>query len=262
MLIDWFTVIAQMVNFLVLVALLKRFLFTPITAVMRARREKIDADLDAAGKREEEAHKVEEAFQDKSRELDLRREGILREAREQAKKQGEEHLRQMRAEASAEQGRLREALELKIKEIGTRLRLMALHDAAGMARRTLEDLAGTPLEDGLVSAFIRQIENLDEESRARVASALREKDTTPEVRCTFFLKDDLRHRLEEAIQKGFAPGAAVRFEPAPGMPLGIEMDLEGYRLRWRIDQYLGDLEEEVAKAIFDAFGAPGEAKNA
>ena len=41
MLIDWFTVVAQVVNFLILVWLLKRFLYKPILDAIDAREKRI-----------------------------------------------------------------------------------------------------------------------------------------------------------------------------------------------------------------------------
>ncbi|MDP3428826.1 MAG: F0F1 ATP synthase subunit B, partial [Desulfomicrobium sp.] len=45
MLIDWFTVGAQVVNFLVLVWLMKRFLYKPILGAIDAREERIAKEL-------------------------------------------------------------------------------------------------------------------------------------------------------------------------------------------------------------------------
>jgi F-type H+-transporting ATPase subunit b len=257
-LIDWFTVIAQMINFLVLVALLRYFLFTPIVSAMRERREKIEGDMDNAKQREDEAGKMLEGYKQKSLELDRQREGIIRKAEEEARKRGDDYLRQVRADAASEQERLREALNLRKRDFGMRLRLMALHDAAGMARRTLGELSGASLEDGLVSVFIRQIESTDKARREQVAQAMRERGNSPEIKSSFPLREDLRRKLDDAIRKQFSPQASVKYQPVPDMPLGIEMDVDGYKLRWGVDQYLGDLEEEISKAISDAFGAQGE----
>jgi F-type H+-transporting ATPase subunit b len=56
--IDGFTVIAQIINFLVLVWLLKRFLYGPITQAMAARQQKIAAALDDARRKVEQAEKL------------------------------------------------------------------------------------------------------------------------------------------------------------------------------------------------------------
>ena len=62
MLIDWFTVGAQALNFLILVWLLKRFLYKPILDAIDAREERIDAELAAAALKEAEAKKKRDEF--------------------------------------------------------------------------------------------------------------------------------------------------------------------------------------------------------
>ena len=46
--LDGFTIVAQVVNFLILVALLKRFLYAPIIRTMQAREDHITTRLDEA----------------------------------------------------------------------------------------------------------------------------------------------------------------------------------------------------------------------
>lgn len=58
---DWFTVIAQIINFLILVALLKRFLCGPIVRAMDRRKAEISARLDTS------ASKIAEAEQERER---------------------------------------------------------------------------------------------------------------------------------------------------------------------------------------------------
>ena len=59
MLINWFTVAAQIVNFLILVALLKRFLYGPIVRAMAAREERIAAEMAEAPQKRQEAEQEE-----------------------------------------------------------------------------------------------------------------------------------------------------------------------------------------------------------
>ena len=48
MLIDWFTVIAQIINFIVLVWLLKRFLFKPVLKAVEERQTKVSQQISEA----------------------------------------------------------------------------------------------------------------------------------------------------------------------------------------------------------------------
>src|SRR5665647_3963698 len=74
--INWFTVIAQIINFLILVWLLKRFLYKPILKAIDEREEKIAAQIkdaeakDVAAKKEQaELQKKNETFDKEKKEL-------------------------------------------------------------------------------------------------------------------------------------------------------------------------------------------------
>ncbi len=54
---DWFTVVAQIINFLILVALLKRFLYGPIIRAMDRREAEIASRMDAASDKTADAEK-------------------------------------------------------------------------------------------------------------------------------------------------------------------------------------------------------------
>ncbi len=80
MLIDWFTVVAQIVNFLVLVWLLKRFLYKPILNAIDAREKRIASQVLKAQETEEVAKKERDAYQQKNEDLEKQKEVLLSKA--------------------------------------------------------------------------------------------------------------------------------------------------------------------------------------
>ena len=77
MLIDWFTIGAQVVNFLILVWLLKRFLYRPILHAIDSREKRIAAELTDAAAKQTEAQKERNEFQHKNEEFDRQRAALL-----------------------------------------------------------------------------------------------------------------------------------------------------------------------------------------
>ncbi|MEI8631780.1 hypothetical protein P4S72_06080 [Vibrio sp. PP-XX7] len=69
MLIDWFTVIAQVINFLILVWLLKRFLYRPILDAIDAREKRIADELADADEKRDEAVQQREEFHQKEHQI-------------------------------------------------------------------------------------------------------------------------------------------------------------------------------------------------
>jgi hypothetical protein len=85
MLIDWFTVGAQVVNFLILVWLLKRFLYKPILHAIDERERRIAKELADADTRKTEAEKERDKFQKRNDEFDEQREELLSKAKGEAR---------------------------------------------------------------------------------------------------------------------------------------------------------------------------------
>ena len=75
--VDWFTLIAQVVNLLVLVGLLKHFLFGRIVRAMNEREATIAGRLEEAARGRALAQQEAESLRAKHRELEEQREQIL-----------------------------------------------------------------------------------------------------------------------------------------------------------------------------------------
>ncbi len=85
MLIDWFTVGAQVLNFLILVWLLKHFLYKPILNAIDAREKRIASELADADAKKSEAQKERDDFQNKNKVFDQQRSAQLSKAADEAK---------------------------------------------------------------------------------------------------------------------------------------------------------------------------------
>lgn len=258
MLIDWFTVGAQVVNFLVLVALLKRFLYRPILRNMDRREERIaagfaeaEATLNSALAREEECRQLR-------RELEEARADRLREAEEEAETRHRELLVTARTEVAelraAWIGALRREEEEFFRELKKRIGAEVLH----IARKSLADLADADLELRLVKSFARRFASLEADEHDQIVAAARTDGLT--VRSPFSLPEDLRRNLEEELCHVLGHEVGVSFSADPDMPLGIELTVGGLKVSWGVDDYFGELQHAIA-ALYEAQLAeypPGE----
>ena len=105
MLIDWFTVGAQALNFLILVWLLKRFLYKPILAAIDAREKRVAAELADADKKKAEAKAERDALQTKSEAFDRERAALLTKATDEAKAERQRLFDEARKAADARSAR-------------------------------------------------------------------------------------------------------------------------------------------------------------
>ena len=104
MAIDWFTLVAQVLNFVILLFLLKRFLYRPVLDAIEQREQRIRDRMDEARRKEEEAETEGRELRERRAQLEARRTELLEEAREEA----ETRRKELAEEVLVKTDRLRE----------------------------------------------------------------------------------------------------------------------------------------------------------
>jgi F-type H+-transporting ATPase subunit b len=255
MLIDWFTVGAQILNFLVLVWLLKRFLYKPILDAIDAREMRIAAELADAAATRIAAEREREEFQRKSAALNEQRDAILGSATGEAKLQREALLKQAHQAADALRIKYEAGLRNDQMSLSREITRMAQEEVFAIARKALADLAAADLEDRMGAAFTRRLREMDSQTKESLAVALKNSSESV-LRSAFDMPAAQRATIQEALGDIFATNVYPRFETSPDTVCGIEWMVGDQKLAWSIAEYLANLEENVI-ALVDAQSLPG-----
>jgi len=249
MLIDWFTVSAQVVNFLILVWLLKRLLYKPILHAIDDRERRIAKELADADTRKTEAEKEREKFQKKNDEFDEQREELLSKAKGQARAESQRLLEESRLAADALRAKQEDALKREQQSLNDEITRRTREEVFAIARKTLTDLAGTNLEERMSEVFTRRLRELNDEAKDGLAKALKTSSDPVLVRSAFELPAEQRAAIQRALNETFSAEMQVRFETAPGVISGIELTTNGQKVAWSIAEYLASLEKGVRELL-------------
>ncbi len=249
MLIDWFTVGAQALNFIVLVWLLKRFLYKRVLDALDAREKKIAGELADADSRKAEAGKERDAFREKSREFDRQREDLLDKARDEARAVRERLVEEARKDANALRARRQEALLREQQGLEEEIARRTREEVFAIARKTLNDLAGAGLEESMCDVFVRRLRELDEAAKKDLVEGFRAAEEPVIVRSAFGLPAKQQEAIQQAIGQIFPEGIRARFETTPEVIGGIELSANGRKVAWSIAGYLASLEKSVGDLI-------------
>jgi F-type H+-transporting ATPase subunit b len=156
-LIDWFTVAAQIVNFLVLVALMKHFLYGPLIHAIDAREGRIAAQLAEADDKNRQADLKTGQVQTQIAELENRGAQMIAEAREEADRQRHELVRAARDSVRSLETRWREDVRLEKTAFFDEVRRVAATEILSITRRALADLASADIQRSAVEAFLEKL---------------------------------------------------------------------------------------------------------
>jgi F-type H+-transporting ATPase subunit b len=248
MLIDWFTVGAQVLNFLVLVWLLNRFLYKPILNAIDARENRIANELAEATATKIAAEREREEFQKKSTSLDEQREAILGRAADEAKAEREGLLAQAHQAAAAVRLKYESAMRNDQMSLSHEITRMAQGEVFAIARQTLADLAGADLDERMSAEFTRRLHQMDTRAKESLAAAL-EKSPESVVRSTFDIPATQRATIQRALNETFATEVRIRFETSPDSVCGIEWTAGEQKLAWSVAEYLENLEKKMSSLV-------------
>jgi F-type H+-transporting ATPase subunit b len=246
--VDWLTVAAQIVNFLVLVYLLRRFLFRPVVAAMAARERGIGERLQDAARREQTASERAAELEHRLEELARRREDMLDEARAQADAERRRLVDAARDEIAAMEQRWREELAREQREFAHQARRELAQSALIAARSAVAELANTRLEDHIVESFLARIDALDADARA----ALVGDDHRLSVITATALDENQSSTLAAALRARFGARTVPGFVVDPQLVCGIEIRTRERRVGWNIADYLDAALDHVTSHLDEA----------
>jgi F-type H+-transporting ATPase subunit b len=246
--IDWLTVAAQVVNFLVLVYLLKRFLYAPVIAAMTRRQQRVAQELADAATREREADAKAQAFQQQTDAFERSKAEMLEAAAGEVEVRRKALLDEARREVDATRASWRQAVEREQREFLGALRRQAAVALVGTARQLLTELADAELERQIVRVFVRQLAGLDEAGRAALRGNAHDGMT---LASSFELDADARAALETALARDVFDGQlpALSYRRSEQLICGIELHTAGYKLDWSLDARLQSFEDAVTAAL-------------
>jgi len=258
MLFDWFTLVAQLVNFLILVWLLKRFLYKPILNAIDEREKLIAAQLRQAEASKAEASRELENYQQKNSLFDQQRQELLNTAIGEVNAERQKLLEQTRNEVETLRLRLMETVRTEQQNMSSEIIRRTRTEVFAIARKTLADLASVNLEDQMASVFISRIKTLAPDEMELLHSALKQSSREISVRSTFELSLAQQSLIQSAIKSNFNRIAEIKFETAPHLVSGIELITNGYKVSWTIEDYLGSLETHIAELLKEKTGIKAE----
>jgi F-type H+-transporting ATPase subunit b len=249
MLLDWFTVGAQALNFLILVWLLKRLLYKPILAAIDAREQRIARELADAATKQAEAVRQRDEFQHKNEEFSQQRTELLARSTAAANAEGQRLIGVARQAADSVSADRQLALQSDLRNLNQALRARTQQEVFAIAAQALKDLATANLNQCMVDTFTQRVRHMDARAKAVLANAIQTSAAPAIVRSAFELPPDQRVAIQNALHETFSTDKHLRFETAPDLIAGIELSSNGQKVAWNIADYLASLEQSVDEVV-------------
>jgi len=239
---DLFTFFASLFNFLVLLLVLRIFLFKRVTRAMDTREERIASTWDEAEKSRGEADELRAEYERRIEEADEERDELLSQAREEIEREKRRRMDEARKEVSRKRDEWLESLRAEQERLVRSVREQVARATVESTRAALSSLADTNLERRMVERLAVELGGRREELSA-AASGARVEVTTSEP-----LDEADRERVRDAVN-GVAQPGSIDFDESDDLVCGIRMRIGDREIGWSLADHMGRLQTGIDELV-------------
>jgi len=249
MTIDWFTVVAQAINFLVLVWLLKRFLYKPILSAIDARELRIATELADAAAKQSDAEKEQALFLQKNTEFDEHHDTLLKQAAAEASAERKRLVDEARQTADKLRDERTEILNSEFRTLQNDIVRRSRDEVFATTQKILVELSGTSLEARMVELFVGRLHDLDGATKKDLRVSQKAASHPIVIQSAFDLSSGQQAAISTALNETFAAEVPVEFETNVEVIGGVELITDGHKIAWSFSEYLVDLQKNISQIL-------------
>jgi F-type H+-transporting ATPase subunit b len=230
---SWSTFALQAVNFVILVWLLKRFLFKPVSAIVTRRKEEIAHGMAEASAERQKALGLQRDLQAQRAGIEAERQKALQELRAQLAVERKSMLDETRA--AADKIRIQATAQLAEERSAAEQDLYSrtIELAVNLAQRLLAELAIAPVAQAFLTRVLEYLDRLPADDRGALVSQLATNSLL--VMTAHPLDARTQAQWREQLGKRIGPTGTIEFKSDPSLIAGVEITFPNAILRfsWR-----------------------------
>ncbi|PSW04450.1 F0F1 ATP synthase subunit delta [Photobacterium lipolyticum] len=228
--LSWSTFLLEIVNFLVLVWILKHFLFKPVMAVITQRRTGIEEQLAESQRLNDESTVLKKEYKNRladwEHECQLARTELMEELN--AERQSKLNLLKQTLEQEREKARVAESRQLM--EATREIEYQALQQSAQFASSLLSKASGPELEIRLLDILLDDLSSLSSEYTASLRLQWGELPEAIMITSVYPLPDNKRQELEKVLATITQLSVPVHYDQEPELIAGLRVTIGAWRL--------------------------------
>lgn len=222
---DWTTFILEIVNFLILIWILKRFLYQPVLDIIDKRRVGIDQAMADAKRIEEEAKALKQKNEQFLVDWENEKEAAHARLAAELAEIREHKLAELIHRIEEETERRRILDERHQQEYEKKIEDRAIQQGVAFASKLLSRMATPELENQLFQLLLEDLANLDEPDKRTIAEAVASLSAPIVVQSAFPLPHAQRETLSAALNEIIGQKSTLEFQCVGGLLAGIHIEI-------------------------------------
>lgn len=248
--LNWSTLLLEIINFLILVWILKHFLYRPVLAVIAKRRAGIEEELRQAQQREDEAQALKAQYKDRMTDWEQERQTARDALADELEQERARQLQQLHKELEQEREKARVTEQRRRNEAIRETEHQALLHSTTFANRLLSQAAGPELHQRLLELLLQDLATLSEEQLNAIKSSWGEPPQRIDIASAFALSDDQQQRLQQAISNATGLDVPLHYAQQSDLIAGLQITIGAWVLQLNVRDELKGF-AEFARATRD-----------
>lgn len=244
--LSWTTFVLEIINFLVLVWILKHFLYQPILDVIARRRADIDKQVQEAGDLKQQAESLKSQYEGRVDAWERERQAARDALHQELQTERNSRLEKLNEELSQARQRLQVADSRRLADAERKNELTALRQGAEFASRLLEQGAGPDTQRRLVARLIDDIAALSPEAIKAIRHQYGEIPATAVVWSALPLEQETQQALEASLTAILDPSTKLEFKQDGNLLAGLRICIGSWELGANIQDELRGFAELAA----------------
>lgn len=237
--LDWWTLLLEVINFLVLVWILKRFLYKPVLDVIARRKAEIDKALSDAEAEKAGAKELEEKFQSRLTEWEREKEGLRRDLNSELLAQRERLTAELQRALEQEREKQTVLAQRHLAELEAQAGAKGVRQGLRFTTKLLDRIAGPELESRMLRIALEDLPVLPDAQKEALRNACRGFPQTVRVASAFPLTAAQREAITAAMRSATGQELSPDFHEDPSLLAGVRVNVGPWTLR-------ANLQDEMA----------------
>ena len=221
--LNWSTFVLEIINFLVLVWILKRFLYRPVLAVLEKRREEIEQSLKEANNHHTQAIELEQQYKNRLEDWALEKQQLKDTVQHEIQAERTQKLEQLETELASEREKTEVVAQKHLAENLRQYQQKAHEQGAQFATQILNAVASEELESRLFDLLIKTFDELDEERQLTLVNACKKSSESITVSSAFTLSATQQQQLEQKLNALCEQPVKVNYVQDPQLMAGLRL---------------------------------------
>lgn len=245
---ELYTIIAQLINFSVLLFILNKFLYKPVLKTMDKRREDIKNKIEETQNKLEESDKLKEEYFNKLQEVEKENIALRKQALEDIKKFKDSELQKVKEDISLKKDKFNDYLDLEQKSLIENFNENLSDLFVEYSNNILQVLANSTLQGEIVNNFMQKINDLTDE-KVESVNKLNVEDIY--VSSNDELTDEQKDFIKDSLVKKGFKFKDVQYTVDKKLILGIELKAKSYVLSWDVRELTNNFISTIDNKIND-----------